>query len=75
MARFKIKLLQATVARPDPAHPDHWLLMNRPDKGYSEAARGPYATLEAITEDYDVHLGALGADAHSAFVRIELGAA
>jgi len=75
METFKIRPFCATVARPDPSKEGHWLLMNRPDGGYAEAGRGPYPTLEAITENYDVHVGDLGADRHGAFVRMELGPA
>jgi hypothetical protein len=75
METFKIRPFCATVARPDPSKEGHWLLMNRPDGGYAEAGRGPYPTLEAITENYDVHIGDLGADRHGAFVRMELGPA
>jgi len=68
----KIKLFSSTVARPDLSKPDHWLLMNRRDRGYAESAHGPFPSLEAITEEFAVRIGDLGADKHGAFVRMEI---
>jgi hypothetical protein len=66
----RIKLFRPTVARPD-TKPGSWLLMNRPDKGYSELAY-PFPSLEAIVERYAVVLGERGEDKHGPFVRVNL---
>jgi len=71
----RTKVFCATVARPEPSKPGQWLLMSRAGRGYAEFAHGPFPSLEAITEVYDVHIGDLGADKHSALVRMELGPA
>ena len=75
MGTTRTKVFCATVARPEPSKPGQWLLMSRAGRGYAEFAHGPFPSLEAITEVYDVHIGDLGADKHSALVRMELGPA
>ena len=66
------RLFCSTVARPDPAKPETWLVMNRQGGGYACSAEGPFATLADIAAHYGARIGAEGVDQHSAFVRIEV---
>lgn len=63
----KKRLFCATVARR--WHDGTWLLMNKQATGWSSYAV-PYATLDAITERYDVTLGAEQEDECSRFVPV-----